>query len=391
MHIRPLLRSARSKHPTGQLKASAAAKEGNDPVRIFVLLLRSRRITADALRRDMDTLERLRREAQRGPRRSYMYSGCDNAIEDGSGGEEEQRRARDRAARGVGSGGDGATGGVSFGIGETVTRCLMPVLEAQLRGSRQWCDGCLSLTPGQNLELCSGCAEVGYCCSSHCSSNSSSNSSSSGNIVATGGAWAPAPAHPPLSCQKQGWTQGGHQIICRQLRKERKAAEEKKRRALNGDRGEGGEKTSEIWDPNAKVEPCESCCEICRRCKTCRRELSATEREGEQGVLTCELENGVGGKEDEEDEEEGSGKEGNRKEGGGKDGEAEGRKEEAKREDADNDQLPSTVRVGAWRQPLGVGVREPQRRQKEGKGHTEEAGELEISKNVPEGKAGADD
>ena len=229
-------------------------------MRIFVLILRSRRITADALRRDMNTLERIRREAQRGPRRSYMYSGCNIAIEDDSGREEEQRRARDRAAQGVGSGGDGATGGVSFGIAETVTRCLMPVLEAQLHGSRQWCDGCLSLTPGRNLELCSGCAEVGYCCSSH---------SSSGDIVATGGAWAPAPAHPPLSCQKQGWAQGGHHIICRQLRKERRAAEEKKRRALIGDRGEGGEKTSETWDPNAKVEPCELCCEICRRCKAC--------------------------------------------------------------------------------------------------------------------------
>jgi hypothetical protein len=39
----------------------------------------------------------------------------------------------------------------------------IPILKAQLEGNIQWCAYCYKLHPGQNLDLCGGCNQVGYC------------------------------------------------------------------------------------------------------------------------------------------------------------------------------------------------------------------------------------
>ena len=59
---------------------------------------------------------------------------------------------------------------------------LHPVLKAQDRGQKRWCGWCLRLTPDQNLNLCQGCLQVGYC-NREC-------------------------------CQKRDWGEGGHKGKC---------------------------------------------------------------------------------------------------------------------------------------------------------------------------------
>ena len=42
-------------------------------------------------------------------------------------------------------------------------RLLRRVLQAQISGGRRWCANCLGLSPDEDLQLCGGCKEVGYC------------------------------------------------------------------------------------------------------------------------------------------------------------------------------------------------------------------------------------
>ena len=44
-----------------------------------------------------------------------------------------------------------------------MTRLLLPVLEAELRGEHRWCAWCLKLTPDRDLDKCARCNEVSYC------------------------------------------------------------------------------------------------------------------------------------------------------------------------------------------------------------------------------------
>jgi hypothetical protein len=45
---------------------------------------------------------------------------------------------------------------------QKMTRLLMPVLEAELRGEHRWCTWCHKLTPDRDLDKCARCNEVSY-------------------------------------------------------------------------------------------------------------------------------------------------------------------------------------------------------------------------------------
>jgi ankyrin repeat protein len=97
----------------------------DDPTRCLVLLLQSRKLTMRNITR---TIIRLRRN---------MPS--------------KQQVAEAEA------------GGEPLTIVHKGARLAVPVLEAELRGERRWCAGCRRLTPDQNLDICTGCRQVGYC------------------------------------------------------------------------------------------------------------------------------------------------------------------------------------------------------------------------------------
>lgn len=42
-------------------------------------------------------------------------------------------------------------------------RLLVPILYAETIGERRWCAQCHKITPDENLDLCGGCGQVGYC------------------------------------------------------------------------------------------------------------------------------------------------------------------------------------------------------------------------------------
>ena len=81
---------------------------------------------------------------------------------------------------------------------------ILPILEAQAKGKRRWCDWCYRVTPDKDLLLCGGCQQVGYC--------------------------------DRLCCQKKAWKEGGHKEACAGM-----AAEAAKAKAGGGkDAGGGG-------------------------------------------------------------------------------------------------------------------------------------------------------
>ena len=69
-----------------------------------------------------------------------------------------------------GTGGIGGIGGMNGMNGRTYLQrgsdILLPIIEAEIRGQRRWCAGCMQLTLLTDLDICSGCHEVGYV--SHC-------------------------------------------------------------------------------------------------------------------------------------------------------------------------------------------------------------------------------
>ena len=105
------------------------APDSVDPARTFVLMLRSRRVTDQCLR---DTIAHLRR-ATSTTRKNIA------------------RQARAKAD------------GEPLAAIQQVAQMVIPVLEAQLQGERRWCAYCLTLTPDKDIDLCSGCHQVGYC------------------------------------------------------------------------------------------------------------------------------------------------------------------------------------------------------------------------------------
>ena len=44
-----------------------------------------------------------------------------------------------------------------------MARHVLPILQAEAKGQKRWCDWCFRVTPDQDLLLCSGCWQVGYC------------------------------------------------------------------------------------------------------------------------------------------------------------------------------------------------------------------------------------
>jgi hypothetical protein len=54
-------------------------------------------------------------------------------------------------------------GGKPLTSAQKMTRLIMPVLEAELRGEHRWCAWCHKLTPDRDLDKCARCNEVSYC------------------------------------------------------------------------------------------------------------------------------------------------------------------------------------------------------------------------------------
>jgi hypothetical protein len=44
-----------------------------------------------------------------------------------------------------------------------MARHVLPILQAEAKGQKRWCDWCFRVTPDQDLLLCGGCQQVGYC------------------------------------------------------------------------------------------------------------------------------------------------------------------------------------------------------------------------------------
>jgi len=98
---------------------------GNDPARVLVIMLKSRRITPQCLAESIDNLRR------------WMPTS------------REIHNAE--------------IGGEPLTDVHKVARLVLPVLTAQARGHFRWCGHCLDLTPDQDLDRCGGCNQVGYC------------------------------------------------------------------------------------------------------------------------------------------------------------------------------------------------------------------------------------
>ena len=115
-----------------------------DPIRGLVLFLRSRRVTAMAL--------------------NHVVEGCRLHLP-------SKRETFEAEA-----------GGEPLDMWQLMARHVLPILQAQARGKRRWCDWCLRVTPDKDLDLCGGCNQVGYC--------------------------------DRACCQKKAWKHGGHKEAC---------------------------------------------------------------------------------------------------------------------------------------------------------------------------------
>jgi hypothetical protein len=54
-------------------------------------------------------------------------------------------------------------GGKQLNDFHLMARHVLPILQAEAKGQKRWCDWCFRVTPDQDLLLCSGCWQVGYC------------------------------------------------------------------------------------------------------------------------------------------------------------------------------------------------------------------------------------
>ena len=96
-----------------------------DPIRGLVLLLRSRRVSTAAL---------------------------DQAI--------DQCKSYHPSERGISL---AEAGGTPLTDWHLMARHVLPILQAEAKGQKRWCDWCFRVTPDQDLLLCAGCQQVGYC------------------------------------------------------------------------------------------------------------------------------------------------------------------------------------------------------------------------------------
>jgi hypothetical protein len=101
---------------------------------------------------------------------------------------------------------------------------VLPILQAEAKGKKRWCDWCFRVTPDQDLLLCAGCQQVGYC--------------------------------DRACCQKRGWGEGGHKDACAGMAAEAAKAKTDKAEGKGKDSsgGAGGGKAKKT-KPNEKC-PC---------------------------------------------------------------------------------------------------------------------------------------
>ena len=103
-----------------------------------------------------------------------------------------------------------------------MARHVLPILRAEAKGKKRWCDWCLRVTPDQDLLLCGGCQQVGYC--------------------------------DRVCCQKRGWDEGGHKDACAGMAAEAAKAKADKAEGKDSSGGAGGGKAKKT-KPNEKC-PC---------------------------------------------------------------------------------------------------------------------------------------
>ena len=101
------------------------APGGNNPARVLVLMLKSRRTTPQGLAESIAWLR------QRMPTSREIHNA--------------------------------EVGGEPLQPAHKMARLVLPVLMSQLKGDFRWCAHCLKLTPDVDLNRCGGCNQVGYC------------------------------------------------------------------------------------------------------------------------------------------------------------------------------------------------------------------------------------
>ena len=143
-----------------------------DPIRGLVLLLRSRRVSAEALDHTIDRCKK------------HHPS--------------ERQVSLDEA------------GGKPLDDWQLMARHVLPILQAEAKGKKRWCAWCCRVTPDQDLLLCGGCQQVGYC--------------------------------DRVCCQKRGWGEGEHEDACAGMAAEAAAAKAAKAEGKDaGSDGNGGD------------------------------------------------------------------------------------------------------------------------------------------------------
>ena len=119
-------------------------------------------------------------------------------------------------------------GGEPLTLAHKGARIALPVLEAELRGERRWCAGCRRLTPDQNLYICTGCRQVGYCVPPTEEQQHWMYHEERDRVLA-------------MKCQLTHWKKkGGHKKDCKQWARETAAAEAAEAAEAAAAAGEGG-------------------------------------------------------------------------------------------------------------------------------------------------------
>jgi hypothetical protein len=173
-----------------------------DPIRGLVLLLRSRRVSTAAL--------------------DQAITGCKKYYPS----EREISLAE--------------AGGKPLDDFHLMAQHVLPILQAEAKGKKRWCDWCFRVTPDQDLLLCGGCQQVGYCNRACCQKR--------GWAKASGEAMEGA---AEAECGAAG---GGHKDACAGMAEGAAKAKADKAEGKDSSGGAGGEKAKKT-KPNEKC-PC---------------------------------------------------------------------------------------------------------------------------------------
>jgi hypothetical protein len=132
---------------------------------------------------------------------------------------------------------------------------VLPILQAEAKGKKRWCDWCFRVTPDQDLLLCGGCQQVGYCDRACCQKKGWAKASGEAmegakTLLLCGLPSCSAKATSDCSsCKTRGYSSKEHQrddgkahkVECKRLRPARAEAEAERGAGGGGGVGEGGQ------------------------------------------------------------------------------------------------------------------------------------------------------